>query len=198
MLFLLLLAGGSAYLLSASGLVSIPVFSQAFYREPKPTREVVYDPSKAGDLTAILEGVSKGKIDQSRLVISGRDRGIRVSEIELSSWVYKQTQNTFTNLEIAVFNDRLELFARLKKPKLAFLITTDIIVDDGKLSLELKKARVGSLALPKGFLDFAAQQINKQLAATQEKEKPEDSASPQLKSIEKHDGFVVLYLDAPL
>jgi uncharacterized protein YpmS len=133
------------YILSASGVAQIPLFSTVFFGDgPKPARQV--EPSDK------INEVFENKV--TKAIIGGSDR-LALSEQELTGFLANDKSLQEANL--LVENDYAEFFAKLndkKFPNIYITIRFNPTVKDSNLKLNIKSLRVGKVSFPAFIADY--------------------------------------------
>jgi len=144
----------AAFLVAKTGLIFVPIFSDMFYRVPKPLH--VVSPAE-------LKSVSwEDKLQQSW---DGHSAGVKISltEGELNQILQEglmqmETENSnlkVKHAQISIDTSGIEIFSQLEKPREIYLIV-DLLptLQNDKWQLVLKEVRMGDLAVPKIFTSF--------------------------------------------
>lgn len=123
-----------------TGIVTIPVFSNLFYRLPVPERIVQVAPDASLDLTVtpnLVNRTAKVIITEAQLTLALRQN--------LSSIDALATQT----MQALIEPDGVELFALVLKPVRANItVLLEPTVRDGRLAVAIKEVRIGNLPIP--------------------------------------------------
>ncbi|MFA5187851.1 MAG: hypothetical protein WC460_00640 [Patescibacteria group bacterium] len=176
-LFLLISGLVGAYYVSLSGLIEVPYFTKKFYHEPRPSYLVnaVNLGVAQKDFIQVLEAEAKKQVLLQKKTTNLK-LNLGISEGQLSAMLREQAQkNEALNQRIeyiqsAVLPDELEVFAKLKEPKLFITFNIKPTIEDKALKLKTDNFKIGNLPMPKFIgnmiiTNFAAKSINQLLAS---------------------------------
>jgi hypothetical protein len=175
--FCLLLGGCLAYALAKSGLAVIPYLTKYYYREPEPSYLVNTDKLSIGDknLANLIQKAGQAEALKQEKITDIKIK-IELSEAQTTSFLREQIQNNsafkgkIDYIQAAILADSLELFIKLKEPKIFLTFNVLPKVKNNKLDLELKNFKIGNLKMPRfigslGSMYLLEQSTNKLLAS---------------------------------
>ncbi|MFA5358301.1 MAG: hypothetical protein WC310_00585 [Patescibacteria group bacterium] len=156
----LVVAGYGAAATAKTGLIKIPVFSDIFYKQPQPVRAI-----------EIVSGLTSVPVNS--LVSGQANKDLIFKENDLSAILNnslqelnKQQNNLFfDSAQVAIEEDRIEVFVKIQKPKEIYL-TIDFLpqVEAGKPKLKIKDLKIGVLKIPTSISSvFFDQKINEEV-----------------------------------
>ncbi|MCX6742931.1 MAG: hypothetical protein NT116_01720 [Candidatus Parcubacteria bacterium] len=155
-IFILGCALFSAYVLAKSGLVELPILSAKFYQEPQPEYRIKTENLTAAekDLWAVLLKNAKEQILIQKKV-NNFNLDLKLSEAQLTNFLREEIRsNDSLNkkidfIQLAVKSDNLELFAKLKAPKMYMILNLKPMIKNNKLEIAVEQFKIGNLKLPK-------------------------------------------------
>jgi hypothetical protein len=149
----------AAWTVAATGLVRVPVFSSAAYRQPEPVRAVLpgvpLETSVSAEIVRVVtQRGREGRLDDRRITLRLTEASFTAS---LRSLMERSGVDAFDadRAQIAIDPDaRLEFFLPFEDnaQRSAMRMRVDALAKDGALELRVVEVQVGSLVLP-SFLD---------------------------------------------
>ncbi len=169
------------WMVSATGMVTIPVFTQLAYKTPQPVRivepgvpvEVVMDEVIKTDLLKRLQQ-SEGGLDDRSIDFSMNEASLTASLRSLLE-VANAPQIDPSNLQVAIEPSGYELFLPIKDNPLetAAIIYFETKAEEGVMTIEIDKVKLGNLKVPniivtsmfKPMIQSQLGEINSQIAS---------------------------------
>lgn len=165
-ILVLILAAATA-LLARTGLFDIPVFSKIFYQEPTPEREVAANTAEEKSFENLLAQKIAEQLKTGKNLSTDGEAPVALefTEEELTGFLkIAETEENypFTQAQISITPEAIEIFGQLKKFNQTFLtVTLKPEIKDGDLEIIIKKIRIGNLSLPPAVGNFLTDKILK-------------------------------------
>ena len=172
MLFLLIILGlvvMVSYVLAKSGLKTLPVFTDYFYKEPQPTylvKSTILDQTVLVNrlITAVKSESMKQKKTENFVV------NLELSDEEITALLRDKTakEQGFSERidywQIAVLPENLQIFFKFQKPR-NLIITLNVIpeIKNGRLNLSVRRFALGQLNLPRFVGTFMIENIGENM-----------------------------------
>ncbi|MBU1146598.1 hypothetical protein KKD80_03575 [Patescibacteria group bacterium] len=195
LLFVILVLGGIVTAIAKTGLIDIPVFSKLFYEAPTPDREVSTTPGEEKKFEDILAEKIKQQIKVGEKSDTGQlNIALNFTEEELTGFLKAAEINEdypFSNSQISISSDGVEIFGQLKEFNQTFLTATlkpEVVGEELKISFT--KISIGNLSLPPAIGNFF---INKFLKDQLDSIKELISKNGKLENIELSPGKLIFY-----
>jgi hypothetical protein len=149
LIILILAAIIGAAALAKTGLVSVPVFSDLFYRLPLPERQIDFSNQTNFKAEGFSMTAGAGK---NEIIISLTEKELtfllRQSLASGSNAIFAP------NLQAAITNGQVELYGLLQKPLSANLtVNIQPFLTNGRLDYKITEFKVGDLSLPLVIVD---------------------------------------------
>lgn len=153
---ILILGFLTAYGLALSGLVTVPFFSARYYKEAKPTYQVVIDESiKESDIlnnfkqVVYQESLKQKSIENLKVNFVLTDKQL-TALIKDKIKANEDLNKSIESGQVAVLPDNVEVFLKMKDLSRA-IFTLNLLpkIINNKLDLEVIEFKIGALRLPK-------------------------------------------------
>ena len=146
----------SAYVLAKSGLVEVPILSAKFYKEPQPEYRVKTEnlTTLDKDLWTVISRNAKEQVLIQKKV-NNFNLDLKLSEEQLTNFLREEIRkNDSLNkkidfIQLAVKSDNLELFTKLKAPRMYMILNLKPMIKNNKLEIAVEQFKIGNLKLPK-------------------------------------------------
>lgn len=155
LLVIFVLGTMAAYVLAKSGLKTVPVFSDYFYRAPEPTYLVTRTKFDQNALiSSFISAAEKEVLSQKKP--ENLSVPFELSDEEINALLLEQIakdqsfRDRVDYWQIAVLPDNLEMFFKFKNPQ-NLILTLDIKpeINNGILNLSVRRFTLGNLNLPR-------------------------------------------------
>lgn len=135
-----------------TGMVDIPVISEAFYTQPVPTRKV----KPTDEIPDFLKNLDLDSLNENIV--------LEITENQLTALLLI-TKSSFENVTIeefqtAILEDEIEIFSHLSTPVDAYLVlNVKPKVEDNKIQIQVNKIKLGDLPLPAKVAEVALNRL---------------------------------------
>lgn len=172
--FLFLLVGISAWMMAATGLISVPLFSQFAFSVPQPVH--VVSPGISADQVAqtYFQTTVIKRLQAGGGELKDKSISLSLSENSLTSMLQNQLKLAGVDFidsakaQIAVLpNNELEVFlpVRWNQQSSAFIIKMKIIAEQGSFNLHVEQMMLGKMYVPSSLIAvFMESFVNRELA----------------------------------